>query len=233
MKLDKMTFAALVLFLAPNVFAGPSKVTAQLGKIYVADGFDANDNVQIVGTGVYNNSCYRNAETEVKVDHEKKTITLIPRAYKYDGLCLQVILPFERVIDVGLLKKGEYSLVQEGQVGVLGKIGVRANVTEAPDDFQYAPISQAFFQSKNGQNKVYLTGDFPSRCLRLKEIRTQVQTDVLLVQPIVEVDPNIPCTVEKSHYEAVAEVGPMAPGRYLLHVRSMNGKAVNNLVEVP
>ena len=64
------------------------------------DGFVSNDTAQIVGEGMFSNSCYRHAETTVRVDHVNKTIHVGPVAYKYNGYCLQVILPFDRVVDV-------------------------------------------------------------------------------------------------------------------------------------
>ncbi len=96
----------------------------------------------------------------------------------------------------------------------------------------YASVSQAYFQSKDSVNKVFLTGNVPSRCMKLKEVKTQVQSDVLVVQPILEIDPSEECVPGQSRFETSVDVGFMKPGRYLLHVRTMNGNSVNNLVEV-
>lgn len=234
MKFLFMSFTAALLFSAAHAKAddGPSKVKVNFGKIYVAKGFDSNDKVQIVGEGVYNNGCFRNAETKVRVDHDAKVITLTPYAYKYDGMCIQVIMPYDRVVDVGILKAGTYKVKQDGQSTFLGDVETTVATTKNPDDFTYAPISQAFFKGNGTSNIVSITGEFPNSCMTLKEVKFDVQPDVLVVQPIAEMQEGKDCKDGSFYFEKDTEVGPMKAGRYLLHVRSMNGKAINNLVEV-
>lgn len=235
MKLISSAFALLAIFTALSVRAEentPLKVRTQFGRLYIVDGFDNNDNVQIVGEGLFPNSCYRNAETLFKVDHKEKTILLAPLAYKYPGLCLQVIMPFDRVIEVGLLKEGQYEVLQEGDSRVLGEVKVLATTSKEPDEQMYAPISQAFVQASQASNKVFLTGDFPLSCMKLKEVKAKVQADVLVVLPVAEIDSSKPCNKGRYHFDAMTDIGPMKTGRYLLHVRSMNGKSVNNLFDV-
>jgi hypothetical protein len=122
------------LFFAPSFgygaigsFSGmdPTRVTATYDRIYVADGFDSNDLVQITGEGMFRNTCYRQAETSVKIDETTHTISLGPVAYEYSGLCLQVVLPFQRVIDVGILKSGRWT-VEQGAHQKLGEFNVKA-----------------------------------------------------------------------------------------------------------
>lgn len=234
-------FSAIVSFLAISVSlasastfveSAPKKVGVSFRKIYVPEGFDDNDNVQFVGEGVFSSGCYRYAETVVTVDQVAKVVRIAPAAYKYDGMCMMVILPFETPVDVGILKAGTYKVVQSIDNKELGRIHVRASISQAPDDFIYAPVSQAFFQSKNSENKIYITGSFPLSCMKLKEVRTGVQSRALVIQPIAELDNSVPCVEGKYDFETVSEIGYVKSGRYLLHVRSMNGKAVNNLVDI-
>jgi hypothetical protein len=60
----------------------PGKIPALYSNVYVPVGFDSNDHIQIVGEGMFENACYRPAETKAKVDVEKKRITLTPAAYE-------------------------------------------------------------------------------------------------------------------------------------------------------
>jgi hypothetical protein len=153
-------------------------------------------------------------------------------AYKYNGLCLQVILPFERVIDLGVLKAGTYKITQSGGKRNLGSIRIQKSKTEQPDDYLYAPISQAFLQSRALSNRVFLVGNFPVSCMKIKEVKANVQGKVLVVQPIAEIDSSVPCVEGSYTFETSKDLGAVPGGRYLLHVRSMNGKAVNNLVDI-
>jgi hypothetical protein len=241
MKVSLKSSVSSVLFLGAmavtataSAFAdtAPAKVPVAFNHVYVVDGFDNNDNVQIVAAGRFNNSCYRNADTNVQIDHATKTIHMAPNAFKYNGTCLQVMMPFDRVVDFGILQEGTYTLVQ-GQNVVLGKINIHhSNVREA-DDAMYAPISQAYFENENGANKVFLTGEFPLSCMRVKEVRFNVQPEALVIQPIAEIDHSAPCTKGSFPFHTSTNVGPMKSGRYLLHVRSMNGKAISSLFDVP
>ncbi len=232
-----MKSVAAIFFLLFSIQAladnSPVEEAVSFDRIYVADGFDDNDNVQIVGEGMFANACYRHSRTKAKVDQKKMTIELAPVAYRYQGFCLQVILPFERVVDIGVLKAGTYTITQNnGLKRTLGKLHVAKSRSSGADDFMYSPISQAFFQSRFMTNRVFLIGDFPMSCMKIKEVKVNVQAHVLVVQPIAEIDPNVPCVSGKYTFEQVAELGNVTPGRYLLHVRTLNGQAVNTLVDV-
>jgi len=210
----------------------PTKVSISFNKIYVPDDFDSNDNVQVIGEGWYANSCFREAETEVKIDHKSKVIYLDPKAYKYDGMCLMLILPFDRVLNLGMLKVGTYTVFQNNSKSILGQVRIREAKTSQPDDHMYAPISQAFFDSKDGANTATLSGTFPLRCLKLKEVQSHIQKDVIVVLPIAEVERSIPCDQGRYPFEASSDLGPISSGHYLFHVRSMNGRSINSVVDV-
>lgn len=210
----------------------PKTEPISFGKVYIPNGFDNNDNVQITGEGMFPNTCYRYATTSVQVDHTAKTIRLNTEAFKYPGMCLQVIVPFDRVVDVGILKEGDYSVITNNDNQTVGRVSIHSSKTKNADDFLYASVSQAYFQSKNSVNKVFLSGNHPSRCLKIKEVKSDVQSDVVIIQPIVEMDPSEHCVGGQFPYETSVDVGSMKPGRYLLHVRTINGKSVNNLIDV-
>ena len=123
-KIILISFAIVSLAASFAQAKTPSKVGVSFNKVYVPEGFDSNDTVQFVGEGLFANSCYRPAETRVTVDHAAKTITVGPVAYMYQVLCLQVILPFERVIDVGVLHEGEYTIRRENETESLGEFSV-------------------------------------------------------------------------------------------------------------
>jgi len=210
----------------------PTKVPISFEKIYVPDDFDSNDNVQIIGEGMYANSCFREAETLVRIDHTSKVVYLEPKAYKYDGMCLMLILPFDRVLNLGVLRVGTYTVIQNNSRSILGQIRVRDAKTNEPDDHMYAPVSQAFFYSKNGTNTASIAGSFPLRCLRIKEIKSHIQKDVIVILPIAEVDRSVPCDQGRYPFETSSDLGSIQPGHYLFHVRSMNGRSINSIVDI-
>jgi hypothetical protein len=245
-KIKKIKFSsALVLSLclaAPavgnaqsNDDGQPEKVNESFKTAYIPDGFDSNDKVEIVGEGVFRNSCYREAFTNAKLDREKKVITVDPKAYRYESpLCLTMLVPYKQVIDLGVLDAGDYTLKQESGE-TLGSLNVRAATNSSPDDHLYAPISQAYLgKADSGQWSVYLEGEFSNNCLELVDIMIDIQPKVIVVQPIAELTSNTGCEQGKFPFSAnkVIESSKLERKRYLLHVRTLNANSVNNLVEV-
>lgn len=228
-----LSFAPLLALSAPSIMnAEPALKPATFNAMYAPSGFDSNDNVQFVGEGMFRNSCYRPAPASVKVDVAAMTITVGPAAYEYSGFCLQVILPFERVIDVGILKPGVYTVVQTPGASVLGTIKVVEAKTLNPDDFLYAPISQAFYRQRGLSSEVLLSGDFMTNCMSIDHVKVAIEEKAIVLQPIVKLEDRNDCLRGKFPFNKVVRIDLAPKGRYLLHVRSMNGKAVNTLVDV-
>lgn len=229
-----LTIAAAICLAVPAIAAeevrSPIQTPALFSETYIPAGFDDNDNVQIVGEGMFKNTCYRPAPTGVQVDQKNKVIRLAPAAYEYQGLCLQMILPFERTIDVGILKAGNYKVMQDGQEVDTLKVGVARSL--APDDYLYAPISQAYIHQEAGLKTLLVSGEFPTDCMKLDYVSTDVQKKVIVVQPIAKIEERNNCLRGKFPFSTSVELKNIPEGRYLIHVRSMNSKAVNTLVDI-
>ncbi len=212
----------------------PVLVAATFSKMYAPQGFDSNDNVQFVGEGLFRNTCYRPAPSTAAIDLVTKTVTVGPVAYEYSGFCLQVILPFQRVIDVGILPAGTWKVMEAGSLSrvPLGEIQVNPALIESADDYLYAPISQTFFQQRGTSSSVLLSGEFSSNCLSLETVKVIIQKEVIVLQPIAKLEPFLKCIEGKVLFSKKVSLGKIKPGRYLIHVRSMNGNAANTLVNV-
>jgi hypothetical protein len=226
--------AAHTSFADPAVKAEPTTEAVTFSRIYVPRGFDSNDHVQFVGEGMFSNSCYRPASVTTSIDTATKTIKVGPVAYKYAGFCLQVILPFNRVVDVGVLSAGTWNVVQADGKSI-GSIIVKPALVADPDDYLYAPISQAYVhETANGTDELMLNGRFPNNCMSMDQIKFDVQDDVIVVQPIAKMSSQnaAQCKGPASEFTQVVKLGKLKEGRYLLHVRSMNAQAINTLVDI-
>ncbi len=208
----------------------PTQEAVTFAKVYVPVGFDSNDHVQFVGEGMFANTCYRPASVTVAVDNMSKTIKVGPVAYKYNGFCLQVILPFDRTIDVGVISAGTWQVVQADNKQI-GQIKVAPALTADPDDYLYAPISQAYIHETTGKEELMLNGSFPSSCMTMKEVKFDVQGDVIVVQPIAQMAAGT-CTGPAVPFTQVVQLGSIKAGRYLLHVRSINAQAINTMIDI-
>ena len=215
-----------------QVSVTPTKAAVSFDKIFVPRGFDSNDNVEVVGVGNFAHSCYHIAPADVAVDQQAHTISLSPVAYRIGGMCLQVQLPFARVVEVGILNPGHYQIIQSADHKDLGSLDVELAKGGAVDNFLYAPISQAFYTQENGASQVRLTGYFPNSCMRMKEVRSTVSADTIVILPIVEMNDNGNCLAQPTAFKAVTNLSKLKLGRYLLHVRSMNGHSINEIIDV-
>ncbi len=212
--------------------SGPETVLTAYHTGYVPDGFDTNDRVEIVGEGIFPNTCFRPATPKVEVDHERKVVEVNSRAYEYSGFCLQMLVPYHQVLDLGLLKAGDYQIFQKDTADSLGQVKVRAATTSSPDDFLYAPVSQAFFKQTESKQTLTLTGKFTNSCMTLVDVVTHVQKNVITVQPIAELRDGTDCKVGEYPFERTVDVKGTSTGRFLVHVRSLNGQSVNTLVDI-
>ena len=208
--------------------AEPQVVDVQFNKSYIPRGFDSNDNGQIVAEGTLPNTCYKPAQTEVVIDHAQKTVTLFAKARKYEGICLPVLVNYHRVIDLGVMNVGEYRVLQ-GSAN-LGKLQIAAATSSSADDFLYAPISQAYFEKVDQYHQVKISGEFKNSCMKLVDVLFNIEDDVIVLQPISELEDGEACAEGTFPFESAVILENLPAGRYLLHIRSLNAKAVNSLV---
>jgi len=214
---------------------GPKEVHWGLEKAYVPVGYDDNDRIQVTVQGRFDSTCLKVGAYRLEVDQKMKQLKVDQLAYRYQGICLQMQVPFSQTLDVGLLDSGDWSIVDANNNQTIGHLSVGIAKNPGPDDFLYAPVSDAYIRSDAaGKKELCLTGNFSDRCTTLKKVEINYSKDVIVVQPIAEHDSaQRDCgtaPVRFSHCEALPDgiVGFM-----LLHVRSMNGQAINKIVDLP
>ena len=110
-------------FLASSVaFAQPLEIDAPVDKIFIPQGFDDNDNVEVVAHGDFMNGCYRVGKSDSFVDEDAKRITIEVSAYRYqhekdqDAVCMQVMTPFITLVENLLLLRVLNRVSINGQV---------------------------------------------------------------------------------------------------------------------
>ena len=208
----------------------PTKVPSQFYKIYAPGGFDSNDHVQIVGEGRFHNSCFKQAETIIQIDDIKKQVTFFPVAYEYPGICLQVMVTFQHVVDIGILGEGNWEILQGNLHTKIGSVQIKKSVTDAADDFLYAPVSQAYCDKNNGTGQLRITGEFTNECLTIEEIKVTIEANVIAIQPIAKMSTDKKCEVGLFPFSKTVSLGFVPSGKYLLHVRTLNGNAINSII---
>jgi hypothetical protein len=85
-------------------------VLVNIHEVFVPGGFDGNSEVYIVASGVFPNSCYRWKAAKVNHDKSENIHKIAATASVSQGMCLMVLVPFSREINLGRLGRGEHRL---------------------------------------------------------------------------------------------------------------------------
>jgi hypothetical protein len=214
--------------------AEPTKVGIPLTTAYIPGGFDNNDRAQLVVEGYFPNTCYRVGPYEKHLDTTANELTVRQTAYKYAGNCLMMIVPFSQTIQVGILKASTYKVKDAENGAELGSLPIQTAKNSGPDDYVYANVNQAYVGVVDGNKKsIVLQGELPGDCWSIKEKRVLVDgKNVITVLPIIEKVRETNCNDYRLPFITTAEIPNVPAGRYLLHVRSLSGAAVNQLVDL-
>ena len=89
--------------------AASKQVLIGISDAFVPSGFDSNSDAYVVARGVYPNGCYRWDRSEIQhvsaTVHEVRTYATVQQ-----GMCLMVLVPFTRDIQLGRLARGSHQL---------------------------------------------------------------------------------------------------------------------------
>ncbi len=229
----------------------PQKVRIAPDKMFAPTGFDDNDNAQIVLSGAYPNTCYKAGQVSAEVDTNSHQIRVKNEAYFYDSSwCLFVMVPWMQTVNLGTVPAGEYEVLFEQDEGVAvapSKLGVSAATHSGADDYLYALVDEVSVEHAEDSRRtgdiktkahddkrhiLTLQGSLPSSCAKLKEVRVvRKNADVFEVLPIIEVAQNVICQPVLRPFRTTVDLGRDVKGEALVHVRSLNGQAVNRVLK--
>lgn len=238
--LSVVSFASYTGLATPSEIVPPIEIPATVESIHVPFGFDDNDNVEIVVRGILEDSCKRVGRTSYEVDNERRMVHIKVTTFDYkmqDVICYEMINPFLVQIRVGVLHNGTYKvdLADDGDKEV--ETYIAKATTQTPDQFLYAPISDAELSvNSRGEQTVALKGEFPrmlTGCMVMKEVVTYKNPkDILVVLPIAEVKEGSACQNYKHQFKInhVVETKNKIEGESLLHIRVSNGQSYNRVV---
>ncbi|MBI3556269.1 MAG: hypothetical protein HY074_08395 [Deltaproteobacteria bacterium] len=206
--------------------------------VFTPMGFDDNDNVQMVLHGYLSDTCHKTGPVYTRVDKEHKTIYVRNTVYFYSGCwCAAVLTPYLQTLNLGLLGVGSYDVVVEKPDGTFQKMAalpVAVAKTPSPDDYLYAPVDHLHFTQRQApqSSEITLSGVFRNSCMTLKDVKVTYRPNhVVEVQPIAEMD-TTNCTIDAKPFEATVKINPAYRGTALIHVRSLNGQSLNQVVDL-
>ena len=107
-----LAFVAMAASVSTVSFAKEGDVHAKVVPItgaYIPSGFDSSSDAFVVVNGLFPHTCYK--LSEVKVDHVGPALHEVSTvANVTEGLCLTVMVPFSKEVQLGKLGTGEHKI---------------------------------------------------------------------------------------------------------------------------
>lgn len=210
-------------------------------------GYDDNDNVEVVIHGSLPSGCYSLADTEISKTSPNNYQIKQFATLRLDGVCAQgetlpahmtMTVPFVTVVSIGQLQAGTYSLNFKTGQNLVGQrtINVDKATRLTVDTLPYAAVTAADVTDvipSTEDVEVSLSGVLNSTCSTLdQDVKVEKQGDVFVVLPTIKVKPGVQCLQVRMPFRKVINLGKQQSGHYLVHVRSMSGRSVNRVIEI-
>lgn len=85
------------------------EVSVGINGVFVPGGFDSSSDAYVVVNGIFPNGCYRWSRADVNnIDNFTHEIT--SKANVSQGMCIMVLIPFQKDISLGKLSAGKHTL---------------------------------------------------------------------------------------------------------------------------
>jgi hypothetical protein len=210
-------------------------------------GYGSNNVVQLTLDGRLPNSCYQLGKATIETQESGRTLVVRQFAERQiEGICaegaklpphLADSVPFTYDVSLGRLPAGKYRVNYDMAYSGPSsrKFSVYASPNIKADDFPYAAVSTLMMPDiVNGTQpvSVELSGTFTSTCSYLADVKVTEEDDVIVVQPILGQRIQPTCEQRSLPFSHKVNLGLFNEGRFLLHVRSMSGKAINHAFSV-
>ncbi|MBK9293418.1 MAG: hypothetical protein IPM57_03085 [Oligoflexia bacterium] len=239
----KMFFTLIIVFACSFTFASspiaddPKLEITDLHTAYIPAGYDSNDRIVLMAEGLFSSTCYRVAPPVTVIDNKEKKITITQKAHNYNVPCLELIVNYNQPIHLGLLAPGTYTVINGGDNTELGKLTVAAAKNKGPDDFLYAPLTDAVIKrDKNDHVVATVSALLSNRCMKLKDVKViEDGKNVVTLLPIAEISGESRCRYSLPYnYTRTIALPELdgKTGRFMLNARSLNGQAITKLFDL-
>jgi len=233
----KKLVSTLLVLASSAALANPIIIDAPVDHLFVPEGFDNNDNVEFVVTGVFPNPCYKRNKVVVDVVGDVIDVKVSAIASEDDQACPDMIVPFKEVVSVGNLQSGDYKVVinKSSQFEIKDEMKVGEASSQNVDDNLYAMVDYVDLGITGGADgSARLVGWIPSDCIQVDRVEYKSNNkDVLSVLPIMkQVSDFCPMKMVQVNIPVKFEPNQFKNNNVLLYVRTLDGKSVNSLVNI-
>lgn len=216
----------------------PSLVAVAPEHVFTPPGFDDNDNSQIVVAGNLMNTCFKVGPATTQINPKARKIVIRTQAYHYESSwCIYMLIPYIQTIDLGMLPLGIYDVFVEdtsGKQKSMGTLPISESANTGPDDALYAPVTEAYIE-KTEESKspvMTLSGVMTSSCMELKQVNVKYRApNVVEIFPLATIRAHQDCKTISRPFSAKVTVQAPWKGTTLIHVRALNGQAINKVFD--
>ena len=231
-----IAFTLLALLSAP-LQAQTQVIAAPVDHVFVPAGFDNNDNIELVVTGLFPNPCYKRNDVKVEVNDDiiDIKVTSIVSDDDKSQMCAAMVVPFKENILVGNLQGGDYKILDNRNTAyeLKNKIHVSEAASQNQDDHLYAMVSHIDLGFTGGTTgSAFLVGWRTSDCLELDRVEYLSNgSDTLSVMPIMKKIREF-CPMKMTRLYVPIKFNPeeFSHSKLLIMSRTIEGRSVNNLV---
>lgn len=218
----------MMAMLMSSVVGAQTGVTqAPVKHLYIPEGFDSNDSVEVVVTGTFPTPFYARNTVSVKVIEDKIDIQITAIVRDTKASCPQMQVPYKEVVAVGNLQGGAYTVSVNKKL--TSKLVVQEATSNSVDDHLYAAIDRL---EKKGPNDYVLHGWRYSNCVQFDRVEVVSNgKDTLSVLPVMK-QTAIDCPMKGMPvaYPVKLDFTSLVINEPLIHVRTMDGKSFNTIL---
>ncbi|MEE3080182.1 MAG: hypothetical protein VX341_12655 [Bdellovibrionota bacterium] len=219
-----------LVFLLIMTFLSTQAATMELvpvENVYTPRGFDSNDNAEIVITGYLPNLCYQNPTHKIIIDKQKIFIEM--RATRINEVaCPEVIVPYLKVIDLGVLDRGNYKIevTAASQHSLNDQITIAKRTRGRIDEFNYPIVTNLDYDMT--ANELSIKAYRPSDCFEFRGFEfISDKKEVITVLPKMKRVRDF-CPKKLTPLNLKTRIPNIVNGlRTLIHVRSLNLESKN------
>lgn len=215
------------------LFAGvPVSKQVPVKNIFVPQGFDNNDNVELVVTGYLPNLCHKSPKVTTEIIDNKVSVKLTSLYYQDSNpYCPEMVVPFKKVVELGAMPKGNFKIVvnEDSKWEKSDELVVKAAVDNNIDNYQYAYVEE--IQQNIEKDVLTLRGYNPSDCYELSDV-TYISNgeDTYSVLPRMKKVRDF-CPMKMMPFSISWRLPKeLDAKKVLLHVRTLNGNSINKII---
>lgn len=226
-------FLAIIVFFysAAVVASTPVNKVIPVENIFSPRGYDTLDSSEIVIKGYLPNACHKVPKITHRVEGNNVYVKVTSLYYgQPNTFCPEVIYPFIKTIDLGLLDKGKYNVfVNKDTVYEKQTIfNVKDPILGEDKNQVYANVE--YIERRLDEGRIVLYGHNPSTCFVLEKVRVvhNERRTITVLPRMKKVSSFCPMKMTPFKINVFLDVNDDKTDS-LIHVRSMYGNSINTI----